>query len=331
MSSSDAGPSSTTTHLSDPPQPQSHREPTPDPPPHPGGGYGLGEEEPKPLTIRPIYPPTDLDPSGKHYLTILRLITDSIAQQSKVLSRHVVLHPPLLRPFSDNLNITLPISPVVVIFLGVSIWMFLRLLDSAMKTEGGGISGSGYPEAIIRTLCYLGAAGFVYLSIVDRVIRMYGGFLDRAAEVAKAGLPSALGILGPNDSSIKGWVVEWGTDIVGFLAYKKIPAGRSASSGKMEKERVEIKAFTVKIIYRGQGLGTGLIEKMLDEEVRFGEGGRKVEVEWAEDCVNGYGFVPRWLRGGLDREWKRVSGRVERMVSEREREWVEKDRGKKRE
>ncbi|KAF8421302.1 hypothetical protein EV426DRAFT_706934 [Tirmania nivea] len=330
MSSSDASPSSTT-HPHNPPQPQSHREPTPDPPPHPGGGYGLGEEEPKPLTIRPIYGPSDLDPSGQHYLTILRLITDSIAQQSKVLSRHVVLHPPLLRPFSDNLNITLPIPPVIIIFLGVGIFMFLRLLDTAMKDGGGGISGSGYPEAIIRTLCYMGAAGFVYLSIVERVIGMYGGFLDRAAEVAKAGLPTALGISGPNDSSIKGWVVEWGTDIVGFLAYKKLPAGRSASSGKMEKERVEIKAFTVKIVYRGQGLGKGLIEKMLDEEMKFGEGGRKVEVGWAKDCVNGYGFVPRWLRGGLDRECRKVSERVEKMISEREWEWVEKDRGKKRE
>ncbi|KAF8415130.1 hypothetical protein BGX38DRAFT_1281481 [Terfezia claveryi] len=50
----------------------------------------------------------------------------------------------------------------------------------------------------------------------------------------------------------------------------------------MEKESVEIKAFTVKI-------------------------------------------------GGLDREWKRVSRRVERMVTEKEREWVKKDRRKKRE
>lgn len=318
MSSSDAGPS-TTTHLSNPPQPQSHREATPDPPPHPGGGYGLGEEEPKPLTIRPIYPPTDLDPSGKHYVTILRLITDSIAQQSKVLSRHVILNPPLLRPFSDNLNITLPISPIVIIFLGVSVWMFLRNLDSAMKAEGGGISGSGYPEAIIRTLCYMGGAGFVYLSIVERIIGIYGGFIDRAAEVAKAGLPSALGISEPNDPSIKGWVVEWGADIVGFLAYKKLPARVSESSGKMEKERVEIKAFTIKIVYRGQGLGTGLIERMLDEEVRFEKGERKVDVEWAEDCVNGYGFVPWWLSGGLDREWERVSARVKRMINEREK------------
>jgi len=201
-----------------------------------------------------------------------------------------------------------------------------------MKVEGGGfISGSGYPEAIIRTLCYMGAAGFVYLSIVERIIAMYGGFLDRAAEVAKAGLPSALGISGPNDSSIKGWVVEWGGDVVGFLAYKKLPPGRVAGSGKMENGKVEINAFTVKIVYRGQGLGTGLIERMLEEEVTFEEGRRKATVGWAEDCVNGYGFVPWWLRGGLDREWERVSERVRKMVIKREREWAEKDKGKKRE
>lgn len=191
------------------------------------------------------------------------------------------------------------------------------------------MGGGGWMEAVLRTTMYMGSAVFVYLSVVQRVVAIYGGFTDRAAEVAKGGLPAALGMSGSNDASIKGWVVEWGDDVVGVIAYKKLPAGRTER--KVEKERVEIRAFTVKIVYRGQGLGTGLLEKVLDAELRFGEGGRKVEVGWAEDCVNGYGFVPRWLRGGLDKEWERVTRRLQRMVDEREKEWVGKDRGKKRE
>ena len=294
-------------------------EATPEPPPHPGGGYGLGDEQPKPLNFRPLCPSTDLDPSGKFTVSILRLITDSIAQQLKVLSRHVVLHPPLLRPFSDNLGVTFPIPPAAMIFVCIAVYVFKFTWDSVEK------SGGSWLELVLRTLIYMGIGSFVYLCFVERIVAMYGGFIDRANDVAKGGLPTALGISGPNDPSIHGWVVEWGDDVVGIILYKKVPRRTNT-----EKEKVEIKAFTVRLMYRGQGLGTELLDKVLDSELKF-EGGRRVEVVFAGDHVNAYDFVPAWLRGGLDMERERVESRLRRMVQKRTAEWDGKDKGKKKE
>ena len=300
----------------------SRHEATPEPPPHPGGGYGLGDEQPKPLTFRPLCASTDLDPSGRFTVSILRLVTDSIAQQLKVLSRHVVLHPPLLRPFSDNLGITFPIPPVVMIFAAIAVYVFKLSWDSAEK------SGGSWHEVVLRTLIYIAIGTFVYLGVVERIVGMYGGFIDRANDVAKGGLPAALGISGPNDPSIHGWVVEWGDDVVGMVLYSKTSSGRARNN--TGKERVEVKAFTVKFIYRGQGLGTELLGRVLDSELKF-EGGRKVEVVFAEDNVNAYDFVPAWLRGGLDIQRERVKSRLRRMEQRRTAEWEGKDRGKKKE
>lgn len=299
--------------------PAVHHEATPEPPTHPGGGYGLGDEQPKPLTFRPLCASTDLDPSGRFTVSILRLITDSIAQQLKVLSRYVVLHPPLLRPFSDNLGVTFPIPPAAMIFVGIAVYVFKFTWEGVEK------SGGSWLEIALRTITYMGIGGFIYLCVVERIVAMYGGFIDRANDVAKGGLLKELGMAGSNDPTIHGWVVEWGDDVVGIILYNKVPARTNT-----EKERVEIKAFTVKFIYRGQGLGTELLDRVLNSELKF-ERGKKIEVVFAKDHVNAYGFVPVWLRGGLDIQRERVESKLRRMVQKRTAEWEGKDRGKKKE
>ncbi|RPB23716.1 hypothetical protein L211DRAFT_838148 [Terfezia boudieri ATCC MYA-4762] len=49
---------------------------------------------------------------------------------------------------------------------------------------------------------------FIYLSIIERVIGIYGGYLDHAAEVAKAGLPLRIRNLGAKTipQSRGGWL-----------------------------------------------------------------------------------------------------------------------------
>ena len=187
-------------------------------------------------------------------------------------------------------------------------------------------SGGSWPEVALRTVIYIAIAGLVYLAFMERIVGLYGGFIDRAKDVAKDGLLAALGMPGPNDPSIHGWVVEWGSDVVGVILYQKIPSGRARSN--IEQERIEIKAFTVKLIYRGQGLGTELLDRVLDSELKFEEG-KKVEVVFAKDNLNAYDFVPARLRGGLDIQRKRVESRLRRMVQKRTTEWEGGNRGKK--
>ena len=214
-----------------------------------------------------------------------------------------------------------------MIFVGIAFFVF-RFTWGSVERLGG-----SWLEVALRTVIYLGIGGFVYLSIVERVVAMYaGGFIDRANNVARGSLQTALGMSRPDNCTVHGWVAEWGDDVVGVILYNKASTGRETSTitSVIEKVRIEIKAFTVKLIYRGQGLGTELLDRVLDAELKF-EGGKKVEVAFAQDHVNAYEFVPAWLRGGLDIQTERAESRLRMMVQRRTAEWEGKDRGKKTE
>ena len=185
-----------------------------------------------------------------------------------------------------------------------------------------------FMEAGIRTLVYLGGIGFVYLSIVERIVGVYGGFIERASEVARGGLLAALEIQDGNDPKIKGLVIKWGDDIVGLIIYQRVPPVKLPRNGSsiVKPDNIEIKAFTVKLVYRRQGLGRELLDRVLDKEVRRGV----TEMGFAKDNVNQYHFVPAWLRGGLDMERERLDAWLKRRLEDKLEEMKGKDKGKKK-
>ncbi|KAF8468844.1 hypothetical protein BDZ91DRAFT_721228 [Kalaharituber pfeilii] len=378
MSGLDPGEGPSTTSTTFRPAPSPHTSPRTDTdtdteqPSFPGGGYGLGTTTIKTLTIRPIIPDLDLLPRGPNSIPILRLITDSIAQQSKVLSRYLIFHPPILWPWSENFRWPIGVPPIVAAGGALGAYLFWRCYKGG---DQGGIFQAGLLAGV-----YMGGVIFVYLCLIELSVNIFGGFIERAGEVAKLGLLRAVGVSREEEIEMeegedpdgergwggtKGWVVEWGgmwkieveveTD-PGIKLNPGLGIGRGLGKEverRRKRRRLEIKAFTVKIQYRRQGLGRDLLERMLEGEgvgvddvedvgvmaPGLGDGAgreegkfREMEVGIAEDHTNEIRFVPEWLKRGVQIEEDRVSRWVSRVVGERRRRAKEeRGRGKKRE
>ncbi|KAI5807251.1 hypothetical protein DFH27DRAFT_545442 [Peziza echinospora] len=228
------------------------------------------EEEPplKELVFRPLALPDDAEPA-------LKLISDAIAQQSLLVSRYLLRHPVYF------------IAPFTVIMC----WIFERNYASSRTLL----------EALARSLIYHAGVAVAMFSIVGKVSRGY--FVKRAEEVG-----NARGLQEFFPEGQKGYIAQWGGDIVGVVTFDY--TGRKQASGK---RKAEIKALTVMYKYRAEeaGVGSGLLEKVIDEAAAAGVN----EVVFATPgpgVAFGYDYVPVRLRGPLKREW----ARTERLLTE---------------
>ncbi|KAK0660626.1 hypothetical protein DIS24_g3251 [Lasiodiplodia hormozganensis] len=93
-------------------------------------------------------------------------------------------------------------------------------------------------------------------------------------------------------------VTRFGGQVIGALVLGWAgPSSTGNKAARRRKGRGVIKAWTVKLRYRGKGVGTGLLEEAVKETVKRGGEG----VEFAEDHANSRRFLPHYFNGFLDR------------------------------
>ncbi|OJD34779.1 gnat family [Diplodia corticola] len=93
-------------------------------------------------------------------------------------------------------------------------------------------------------------------------------------------------------------VTRFGGQVIGALVLGWAgPSSTGNKAARRRKGRGVIKAWTVKLRYRGKGVGTGLLEEAVKETVKRGGEG----VEFAEDHANSRRFLPHYFNGFIDR------------------------------
>ncbi|EOD51279.1 putative acetyltransferase protein [Neofusicoccum parvum UCRNP2] len=107
-------------------------------------------------------------------------------------------------------------------------------------------------------------------------------------------------------------VTRFGGQVIGALVLGWAgPSSTGNKAARRRKGRGVIKAWTVKLRYRGKGVGTGLLEEAVKETVRRGGEG----VEFAEDHANSRRFLPAYFNGFLDRREDRAHDALQDVVN----------------
>ncbi|KAG8628252.1 hypothetical protein KVT40_004125 [Elsinoe batatas] len=201
-------------------------------------------------------------------ISALRLVADSVAQQRSIAARSLIFHP-------------------------LCMAVFVALCGAVVKSQYRSSSDVG----IVATTL----AGVAMAALVG-VRWACGGYIDAAEQVGERWIEGR-----------DVWVSKYGEEIIGAVVVGWEDGGggtrrrgssasdngreglkrrgseggegerekghaRRGSSGKRRKRRAEIVAWTVRLRYRGKGIGEGLLEAVVDEakarggEVGFAEG-----------------------------------------------------------
>jgi GNAT superfamily N-acetyltransferase len=184
-------------------------------------------------TLTTHHIPTARNPEdAEARIAALKLVTDSIAQQRQTANSTLIFHP-------YNLAITAVIVSVVV--------QILRLKMN-MDWLGAGLSSMGVLMA-----------GMAVIRILTQ------GYIARAEEMS-------LEWLGDDDEKLKEgekpsnvWVTKYGQEIIGAVVVDWLQA---KDGGK--KSQGQIKGWAVRMRYRGKGVGTALLEEVVQEARKKG-------------------------------------------------------------
>ncbi|KAF4305185.1 gnat family [Botryosphaeria dothidea] len=107
-------------------------------------------------------------------------------------------------------------------------------------------------------------------------------------------------------------ITRFGGQIIGALVLGWAgPSSTGNKAARRRKGRGVIKAWTVKLRYRGKGVGTGLLEEAVKETVRRGGEG----VEFAEEHANSRRFLPHSFNGFLDRREDRAHDALQDVIN----------------
>lgn len=223
----------------------------------------------------------------------LRLIADSIAQQRQTASAHLVFHPFLL-------------PPLVVALAGAYqyAWVYRQDIGTSLLMICG----------VIMT--YL--LGIRYFT---------GGYIQAAEELCWSWLsPTSSPDASPSEQDlILG--VRFGKQLIGALVLRLEPSPSSShvsSGGSRRRSRTSflrggrgvIRAWTVKLKYRGQGVGRDL----LDDAVRLTHErcGRDAEVGFAAEHANSRYFLPETFNTPFRRSERMAAKSLEKVLVDSE-------------
>ncbi|KAI9713268.1 MAG: hypothetical protein M1820_001255 [Bogoriella megaspora] len=248
---------------------------------------------------------TTLATTSADLLSALRLITDSIAQQRQLASRILIFHP-------LNLGI-----------FGVLLAVIAQLV---LKYRGHGdkswLSGD---MAMVMTTC----AGIVMCALVG-VRLITKGYIEEAESVRwdfvggepgkRQGVQSGNGNgevgharkrSGSDPNARDVLVTKFGDEVIGALVLEWV-----VGEGKGRRKKVgkgSIRAWTVKLRYRGKGVGTGLLEEAVAlVEKRGGDG-----IEFNEEHANSKRILPSLYNGPLDKREQKARDLLEDIVDSR--------------
>ncbi|KAI1273162.1 hypothetical protein F5Y07DRAFT_272365 [Xylaria sp. FL0933] len=221
----------------------------------------------------------------------MRLIADSIAQQRQTSSSHLIFHPFLL-------------PPLVAALAGAYryAWVYRQDIGTSLLTICG----------VIMT--YL--LGIRYFT---------GGYIQAAEELRWSWLsPTASPNAAPSEQDlILG--VRFGDQLIGALVLRLEPSPSSAhasGSGSRRRSRTSllrggrgvIRAWTVKLKYRGQGVGRDL----LHEAVRLTRErcGRDAEVGFAAEHANSKMILPEPFNAPFRRSERKAAKSLEKVLAD---------------
>ncbi|KAI2606826.1 uncharacterized protein GGS25DRAFT_307728 [Hypoxylon fragiforme] len=264
---------------------------TPDIEPAPSNA--LPPPSPSPLVTidPPSHPvPDDLPPlsvsalgSENDKVGALNLVTDSIAQQRQSASYHLVFHPYLLAILAVGLGIAYQFS-----------WRMRRDLGTALMLHSGVI--------------------MIYLL----TIRYFTGQYVQVAEDTKWNWMVSED--GEEDTVIG---VRFGNELIGALVLRLEPHASFAGSGKKRHRRRNsllkggrgfIRAWTVKLKYRGKGVGIDLLHEAV--KVTRERCGKDAEVGFAKEHANSTMVLPEIFNGPFRKNEQRAAKTLEKVLGE---------------
>ncbi|PNS18419.1 Protein transport protein sec1 [Sphaceloma murrayae] len=231
---------------------------------------------------------TYLTTSPDEQLAALKLVADSIAQQSSLASRALLFHP-------LNLAFFVALSALV------ARWLYKDRSDAGI---------------VLTTLAGLAMAALVGVRGCTR------GYIDAAEGTGR-------------DEAWWGrdcWVARYGEEIIGaaFVEWSGTRRGsegemavvgpaqgqgghaRRASAGRKRRARADIVAWTVRLKYRGKGVGEGLLEAVVDDVKSRG-----TEVGFAAEHANSKRVLWDMYNAAFERKEQRARRALQKVWDSR--------------
>ncbi|KAI0106271.1 hypothetical protein GGR51DRAFT_560074 [Nemania sp. FL0031] len=252
------------------------------------------------VTVEPsaINVPDDLPPLSTSVLEgqtekedALRLIADSIAQQRQTSSSHLVFHPFLLPPLAVALAGAYQYA-----------WVYREDLGTSLLMVCG----------VIMT--YL--LGIRYST---------GGYIQAAEELRWSWLsPTSSPNASPSEQDLV-LGVHFGKQLIGALVLRLEPppsSSHASGGGGRRRSRTSllrggrgvIRAWTVKLKYRGQGVGRDLLHDAV--RITRERCGRDAEVGFAAEHANSRMFLPESFNTPFRRSERKAAKSLEKVVAD---------------
>ncbi|KAF2719117.1 hypothetical protein K431DRAFT_286999 [Polychaeton citri CBS 116435] len=204
----------------------------------------------------------------------LKLVADSIAQMRQTANRSLIFHP---------LNMSVTVAALAL--------LARYMLSSASNDIT--ITATACSGVLISffVLCRFLTQG--YLSLAERV---NWAWLEGAED------GSSSGGAGPTDVL----VTKFGEEIIGALVIEWV-SGESSRSKRKKAWRGEIRAWTVRLRYRGKGVGTALLEDAVGLARRKGA----ESIDFADDHANSDRILPRFYNSKFDERERKARQALE--------------------
>ncbi|KAF2265858.1 hypothetical protein CC78DRAFT_177812 [Lojkania enalia] len=108
-------------------------------------------------------------------------------------------------------------------------------------------------------------------------------------------------------------VVKWGEDIIGALVLGWAEEGVRKKNARRRRGKAVVRAWTVKLKYRGKGVGEGLLEEAVKVAGERGADG----IVFDEAHANAERVLPRIYNGFLDKRDQRAEKALEKVADEK--------------
>ncbi|KAI9694060.1 MAG: hypothetical protein M1822_003331 [Bathelium mastoideum] len=232
------------------------------------------------ITVDPLadVPPltTCLATTSDDKLAALKLVADSVAQQRQFASRVLIFHPLNLAVFAVILGI---VAQLVFKYRSSGDAGWFGADAALVGTTWAGVAMAALVGVRIVTGKYLDEAETIKWDFVGGMPteNANGGVVQNGSHVRNRSGS------GPNAKDVL--ISKFGNEVIGALVLEWV-----VGEGKMRRKKVgrgSIRAWTVKLRYRGKGVGTGLLEeaaKLVEE--RGGDG-----IEFNEEHANSKRFL----------------------------------------
>ncbi|KAF2739065.1 hypothetical protein EJ04DRAFT_9343 [Polyplosphaeria fusca] len=108
-------------------------------------------------------------------------------------------------------------------------------------------------------------------------------------------------------------LVKWGEDVIGALVLGWADEATKKKNPRRRRGKAVVRAWTVKLKYRGKGVGEGLLEEAVKVAGERGADG----IVFDEEHANSGRILPRIYNGFLNRRDERAATKLEKVADEK--------------